>query len=148
MSLAAFTQPDIVSMVEAAALLSPISYLDHITSKFVLNLVNMHLEEALSLLGIHQLNLKSNILIDIIELGCDGGRLDCSNMLASITGENCCFNSSRVDFYLEYEPHPSSLKNLKHLFQSMFFAQLVIYYFATKIHKEMGRLGDWPKRVI
>lgn len=46
MSLAAFTQPDIVNMVAAAALLSPISYLDHITSKFVLNLVNMHLEEV------------------------------------------------------------------------------------------------------
>ncbi|KAI3803734.1 hypothetical protein L1987_31895 [Smallanthus sonchifolius] len=94
-SLAAFTQPDIVNMVEAAALLSPISYLDHITSKFVLNLVNFHLDE----------------------MACDGGRADCSDLLASITGENCCFNSSRVDFYLEYEPHPTSLKNLKHLFQ-------------------------------
>lgn len=131
MSLAAFTQPDIVNMVEAAALLSPISYLDHITSKFVLNLVNMHLEEALSLLGIHQLNLKSNILIDIIELGCDGGRLDCSNMLASITGENCCFNSSRVDFYLEYEPHPSSLKNLKHLFQMIRKGTFARYDYGT-----------------
>ncbi|KAI7730793.1 hypothetical protein M8C21_025019, partial [Ambrosia artemisiifolia] len=85
MSLAAFTQPDIVNMVEAAALLSPISYLDHITSKFVLNLVNFHLDEALSLLGIHQLNLKSNILTNIIEMACDGGRVDCSDMLAAIT---------------------------------------------------------------
>ncbi|XP_024979915.1 triacylglycerol lipase 1 [Cynara cardunculus var. scolymus] len=116
MSLAAFTQPDIADLVEAAALLSPISYLDHITSKFVLNLVQMHLDEALGLLGIHQLNMKSDILTNIIDLACDG-HVDCSDMLASITGENCCFNSSRVDFYLEYEPHPSSLKNLKHLFQ-------------------------------
>lgn len=38
-----------------------------------------------------------------------------------IAGENCCFNDSRVDFYLEYEPHPSSAKNLHHLFQSMLF---------------------------
>ncbi|XP_071935601.1 triacylglycerol lipase 1-like isoform X4 [Coffea arabica] len=62
MSLAAFTQPHIVSMVEAAALLSPISYLDHIR-------------------------------------------------------KNCCFNNSRIDFYLEYEPQPTSSKNLNHLFQ-------------------------------
>ncbi|KAL7598731.1 hypothetical protein Lser_V15G24564 [Lactuca serriola] len=116
MSLAAFTQPDIVSMVKAAALLSPISYLDHITSKLVLNLVHMYLDEALGLLGMHQLNLKSDILTNMIESACDG-HLDCSDMLASITGENCCFNSSRVDVYLEYEPHPSSVKNLKHLFQ-------------------------------
>ncbi|KAG6408955.1 hypothetical protein SASPL_131983 [Salvia splendens] len=33
------------------------------------------------------------------------------------SGENCCFNSSRIDSYLEYEPHPSSSKNLHHLFQ-------------------------------
>ncbi|KAL8234696.1 hypothetical protein R6Q59_020796 [Mikania micrantha] len=131
MSLAAFTQPDIVCMVEAAALLSPISYLDHITSKFVLNLVNLHLEEALSLLGIHQLNLKSDILTYIIEMACDGGRADCSDLLASITGENCCFNSSRVDFYLEYEPHPSSLKNLKHLFQMIRKGTFAKYDYGT-----------------
>lgn len=36
-----------------------------------------------------------------------------------IAGQNCCLNSSRVDNFLEYEPHPSSVKNLRHLFQSM-----------------------------
>ncbi|KAL3621115.1 sphingosine N-acyltransferase subunit lip1 [Castilleja foliolosa] len=41
MSLAAFTQPDISEMVEAAALLYPISYLEHITTRFVLRLVKM-----------------------------------------------------------------------------------------------------------
>lgn len=46
MSLAAFTQPDIVEMVEAAALLCPISYLDHITSTFIRRLVNMYLDEV------------------------------------------------------------------------------------------------------
>ncbi|KAL7598733.1 hypothetical protein Lser_V15G24566 [Lactuca serriola] len=116
MSLAAFTQPDIVRMVEAAALLSPISYLDHITSKLVLNLVHVYFDEALGLLGMHQLNLKSDILTNMIESVCDG-HLDCSELLSPLTGENCCFNSSRVDVYLEYEPHPSSVKNLKHLFQ-------------------------------
>ncbi|KAK2985832.1 hypothetical protein RJ640_018698 [Escallonia rubra] len=39
MSLAAFTQPDIVKMVEAAALLCPISYLEHVTAPFVLRIV-------------------------------------------------------------------------------------------------------------
>ena len=46
MSLAAFTQPHIVSMVEAAALLSPISFLDHISASFVLRLVKMHIDEV------------------------------------------------------------------------------------------------------
>lgn len=47
MSLAAFTKPDIVEMVKAAALLCPISYLDHITTDFVLRLVKMRLDEVL-----------------------------------------------------------------------------------------------------
>lgn len=47
MSLAAFTQPDLVKMVEAAALLSPISYLDHITAPLVEAAVNLHLDEVI-----------------------------------------------------------------------------------------------------
>lgn len=46
MSLAALTQPNIAEMVEAAALLCPISYLEHITAKFVLRMVNMHLDQV------------------------------------------------------------------------------------------------------
>lgn len=41
-------------------------------------------------------------------------------------GKNCCFNNSRVDFYLEYEPHPSSSKNLRHLFQSILLFSLFL----------------------
>ncbi|KAK6159302.1 hypothetical protein DH2020_006616 [Rehmannia glutinosa] len=41
MSLAALTQPDIAKMVEAAALLCPISYLEHVTAPFVLRLVKI-----------------------------------------------------------------------------------------------------------
>ncbi|XP_075487540.1 triacylglycerol lipase 1 isoform X1 [Primulina tabacum] len=116
MSLAAFTQPDIVKMVEAAALLCPISYLEHVNAPFVLRLVKMHLDEAILDIGIHELNFKSEWGTRIMDMMCDG-HLDCDDMLTSITGKNCCFNSSRIDSYLEFEPHPSSSKNLHHLFQ-------------------------------
>ena len=46
MSLAAFTQPEIVEKVEAAALLSPISFLDHVDAPFVLRMVNMHIDQV------------------------------------------------------------------------------------------------------
>lgn len=116
MGLAAFTVPDTVKMIEAAALLTPISYLDHITSRFALRAVKMHLDQMLLTLGIHQLNFRSDIGVQIIDSLCDG-HMDCSNLLSVITGTNCCFNRSRVEYYLEYEPHPSSTKNLNHLFQ-------------------------------
>ncbi|GER36933.1 lipase [Striga asiatica] len=116
MSLAAFTQSDIAKMVKAAALLCPISYLEHVTAPFVLRLVKMHLDEVILAMGIHELNFKSDLGTRVMDMMCDG-HLDCDDMLYSITGKNCCFNSSRIEFYLEFEPHPSSSKNLHHLFQ-------------------------------
>lgn len=116
MSLAALTQPDIVKMVEAAALLCPISYLEHINAPFVLRMVNMHLDNMILAMGFHQLNFHSDVGIQLLDYVCDG-HLDCNDLLASITGKNSYFNTSRVDYYLEYEPHPSSTKNLNHLFQ-------------------------------
>jgi len=46
MALAAFTMPDTVKMIEAAALLCPISYLDHLSSRFVLRAVKMNLDKV------------------------------------------------------------------------------------------------------
>lgn len=116
MSLAAFTQPDIVKSVAAAALLCPISYLDHITAPFVLKIVRLYLDDVMIDLGIHQLNFKSEFGTTIMDMICDS-HVDCNDLLTPITGKNCCFNDSRVEFYLDYEPHPSSVKNLHHLFQ-------------------------------
>lgn len=116
MSFTAFTQPEIVKMVEAAALLCPISYLGHVSSPFVLTMVDMYLDRMILAMGIHQLNFHSEIGVQILDSVCDG-HLDCSDLLASITGGNCCLNISRIDYFLEYEPHPSSAKNLNHLFQ-------------------------------
>ncbi|KAG0484177.1 hypothetical protein HPP92_008088 [Vanilla planifolia] len=136
-----FTMPDIVKLVDAAALLCPISYLNHISSSFVLRAVGLHLDQMLLSLGIHELNFQkvchffkspfsyeyillvvptlnlcSNLGVEILNALCDG-HLDCGSLLSAITGNNCCFNASRVEYYLQYEPHASSTKNLHHLFQ-------------------------------
>ncbi|KAG8650764.1 triacylglycerol lipase 1 isoform X2 [Manihot esculenta] len=116
MSLAALTQPNIAEMVEAAALLCPISYLEHISAPLVLRMVGLHLDQMVLAMGIHQLNFRSEVLINLLDSMCDG-HVDCDDLLTSMTGQNCCLNNSRVDNFLEYEPHPSSVKNLRHLFQ-------------------------------
>lgn len=115
-SFAAFTQPEIVKKVAAAALLSPISYLDHVSAPLVLRMVKMHIDKMILSMGVHQLNFKSEWAANLLVSLCDT-RLSCNDMLSSITGKNCCFNESRMEFYLEQEPHASSSKNLNHLFQ-------------------------------
>ncbi|KAK9697445.1 hypothetical protein RND81_08G038100 [Saponaria officinalis] len=65
MSLAAFTQPDAVKMVEAAALLCPISYLEHVTAPFVLRMVNLHLDKMIQAMGFHQLNFRRFVDLEL-----------------------------------------------------------------------------------
>ncbi|KAL2457783.1 Triacylglycerol lipase 1 [Forsythia ovata] len=139
-SLAAFTQPDIVEMVGAAALLCPITYMKHITARLPLRLVKMHLDQVMLEMGIHQLNFKSDWGTSIMDMMCNG-HVDCDDLLTSFTGKNCCFNSSRIDFYLEYEPHPSSAKNLNHLFQMIREGTFAMYdYGMWKNMKHYGQL--------
>lgn len=47
----------------------------------------------------------------------------------NVAGENCCLNGSRFDLFFEYEPHPSSAKNLHHLFQSTLCSILFSFMF-------------------
>ncbi|OEL14363.1 Triacylglycerol lipase 1 [Dichanthelium oligosanthes] len=114
MGLAAFTKPEIVEMISSAALLCPISYLDHVSASFVLRAVAMHLDQMLITMGIHQLNFRSAAMINLSLLS---GKIFIWFESHYERGQNCCFNSSRIDYYLEYEPHPSSTKNMRHLFQ-------------------------------
>lgn len=75
-SLVSFTQPEIVEKVEAAALLSPISCLNHVSAPMIQRMVKMHVDQMTVTVSVHELN----------------------------------FNESRVAYYLEQEPHPSSSK--------------------------------------
>ncbi|CAA3003726.1 triacylglycerol lipase 1-like isoform X2 [Olea europaea var. sylvestris] len=83
-SLAAFTEPDTVQMVGAAALLCPITYLNHMTARLPLRLVKMHLTQVLLAVGIHELNFKSDWGTRIMEMMCDR-HVDCGDLLSSIT---------------------------------------------------------------
>ncbi|KAI5435874.1 variant 2, sphingosine N-acyltransferase subunit lip1, partial [Lathyrus oleraceus] len=102
--------------VEAATLLSPISYLNHVSAPMVQRMGKMHIDQMIVTMGVHELNFKSDWGANLLVSLCDT-RLSCGDMLSSITGKNCCFNETRVAYYLEQEPHPSSSKNLNHLFQ-------------------------------
>lgn len=145
MSLAAFTQPDIVKMVEAAALLCPISYLEHVSAPFVRRMVNMYIDKMILAMGIHQLNFRSKIGVQIMDSVCEG-HLDCSDLLGSITGANCCFNTSRIEFYLEYEPHPSSSKNLNHLFQMIRTGSFAKYDYG--MYKNLRHYGSFKPPIF
>jgi lysosomal acid lipase/cholesteryl ester hydrolase len=117
MGMAAFSQTKVNSMVAAAALLSPITYLDHITSNFIKYAADHYVDRMVKTMGMRQFNLHNELGVELIDWVCMKEDVDCGNFLTALTGPNCCFNDTRIPQYLEFEPHSTSLKNLVHLAQ-------------------------------
>eukprot|EP00246_Nothoceros_aenigmaticus_P011695 TRINITY_DN3302_c0_g1_i1.p1 TRINITY_DN3302_c0_g1~~TRINITY_DN3302_c0_g1_i1.p1 ORF type:complete len:282 (-),score=27.04 TRINITY_DN3302_c0_g1_i1:309-1154(-) len=117
MALAAFTETKLAEFVSAAALLSPISYLEHITSKFCSNAARMYIDKFVKKMGLAEFGLRSDIAVQLLDMVCMNMDVECGDFLTAITGPNCCFNSTRIPYYLQYEPHSTSLKNMEHLAQ-------------------------------
>ncbi|KAA0042207.1 triacylglycerol lipase 1 isoform X2 [Cucumis melo var. makuwa] len=99
MSFAALTQPEIAKNVEAAALLSPISYLEHITAPLII-LVS----------GFHELNFKSDWGIVLLDNLCDR-LVNCINVLSSITGKGKAFNNTRVKHRVKWSIKVPTISN-------------------------------------
>lgn len=117
LGLASFTQPAVTDMLAAAALLSPISYLDHISSNFINSAAHHYIDRMVKTMGLREFNLRSEVGVRLMDWVCQREDVDCGDLLAAITGPNCCFNVTRIPYYLQFEPHSTSLKNLAHLAQ-------------------------------
>ncbi|KAL2634034.1 hypothetical protein R1flu_005513 [Riccia fluitans] len=131
---AAFTQDRVGEFVAAAAMLSPITYLDHINCAFCNVASHYYVERMMKTIGVHEFNLRNEIGVELVDRVCSSPKVDCENLLASITGANCCFNSTRIPFYMQYEPHSTSLKNLAHLAQMVRKGTFEMY--------DYGKLGN------
>ncbi|BBN12384.1 lysosomal acid lipase/cholesteryl ester hydrolase [Marchantia polymorpha subsp. ruderalis] len=134
MGLAAFTQDKVGEFVAAAALLSPITYLNHINSAFLNVAAHYYIEKMVKTMGVHEFNLRNELGVELVDRVCASPIVDCGNLLAALTGPNCCFNESRIPYYLQYEPHSTSLKNLAHLAQMIRSGTFAKY--------DYGRLGN------
>ncbi|KAH6780464.1 Myzus persicae-induced lipase 1 [Perilla frutescens var. hirtella] len=116
-ALAALSDGQLVSMMRSAALLSPVAYLGKVTSPLARFAAENLLAEALHLLRINEFNPRGKAVIDLLMQVCKTKDIDCTNLLTSFTGENCCLNSSIVSVLLQHEPQPTSTKNMIHLSQ-------------------------------
>ncbi|KAK1353648.1 hypothetical protein POM88_052013 [Heracleum sosnowskyi] len=116
-ALSAFSKGQLVSMLRSAALLSPIAYVGQVTSPLATNAADDFLAEALKWLGINEFNPRGDAVLKLLKAICAKPGVDCTDLLTSFTGQNCCLNSSVVDFFLTHEPQPTSTKNMVHVAQ-------------------------------
>ncbi|KAJ8646132.1 hypothetical protein MRB53_007880 [Persea americana] len=117
-ALASFSEGRLVDVLKSAALLCPIAYLSHMTTPIGQVAAKAFIGEIMSsLLGIPEFNPKTPVVADILTGLCKQSGFNCYDLLTSITGKNCCLNSSNVEFVLKFEPQPTSTKNMVHLAQ-------------------------------
>ncbi|CAL8139217.1 unnamed protein product [Prunus armeniaca] len=114
-ALAAFSQEKLLNLLRSAALLSPVAYLGQMSSLFVRILMDIFIAKKLKLLGVQEFpNGQTQQLVEFI---CTLPGIDCSNLLATITGPNCCLSSSSKDALFKHFPKPTATKNFIHLSQ-------------------------------
>ncbi|KAI5012837.1 hypothetical protein ZWY2020_025103 [Hordeum vulgare] len=106
-----------VSMLRSAGLLSPIAFLNKVSSPLALAAADVFLAEALYWLGIDEFDPTGTAVHGLLTDICKLPGVDCYHLMTSFTGDNCCLDNSSVQTFLAHEPQASSTKNMVHLAQ-------------------------------
>ncbi|CAN1328022.1 Triacylglycerol lipase 2 [Linum perenne] len=115
-ALAALSQGDLLNMTRSAALLCPIAHLNHITSPAKIA-ADLYIAEVIIVL-MFDFELFYRLAFSKFLKGvCDQPGINCSDLITTFTGDNCCVNVSRIDEFLDNEPQATSVKNIVHLSQ-------------------------------
>ncbi|XP_060190082.1 triacylglycerol lipase 2-like isoform X2 [Lycium barbarum] len=130
-ALASFSEGRLIDKVKSAALLCPIAYLSHITTPLG-NIAARSLLGEFMTFGLAEFNPRSKPVLEFVKLLCAAPGVDCYDLLTAITGKNCCLNSSTVQMSLEYEPQPTSTKNLVNLAQMVRIGKVSKYDYGKK----------------
>lgn len=118
-ALASFSEGKLVDKLRSAALLSPVAYLSHMTTALGTVAAKAFVGEITTLFGLAEFNPKGAPVANFLKSLCAISGIDCYDLLTSLTGKNCCLNSSTVDLFLRNEPQSTSTKNLVHLAQTV-----------------------------
>ncbi|KAI9082302.1 hypothetical protein K1719_035725 [Acacia pycnantha] len=132
-ALAAFSKFKLSNMLRSAALLSPIAYVNQMTSPLARNAAENFIAESLYKLGVFEFNLRGDAVIKFLEDLCKKPPIDCTNLFTSFTGPNCCVNPSIVNIFLEHEPQSTATKNTIHLSQMIRQGTVAMYDYENEV---------------
>ncbi|KAL3509965.1 hypothetical protein ACH5RR_029366 [Cinchona calisaya] len=140
-ALAAFSQENLLNSIRAAALLSPIAYLAQMSSTLARTAADAFIAEDLYWLGIKEFAPRGEPAVKLLQDICKQPTNNCSNLMTSFTGPNCCVNSSKTDYFLEHEPQSTATKNLIHLAQMIRQGTIAMYDYgnADENNKHYGQ---------
>ncbi|KAK4492823.1 hypothetical protein RD792_000148 [Penstemon davidsonii] len=134
--LAAFSKGQLVNMLRSASMLCPIAYVGQMTSPLARIGADNLLAEALYWLNIHEFNPRGDAVIKLLLHMCKEKGIDCTNLLTSFTGQNCCLNSTIVSVFLQHEPQSTSTKNMIHFAQMIREGTIKMYDYGDEKENE------------
>ncbi|XP_076924451.1 triacylglycerol lipase 2-like [Bidens hawaiensis] len=126
-AFSAFSKDQTLSMLRSAVLLSPIAYLGKMPSALARAGADAFLGETLYWLGLHEFAPRGEAVAGLLGNICKIPGNDCSDLMTSFTGQNCCVNSSMTEKFLEHEPQSTSTKNMIHLAQMIRTGTITMY---------------------
>ncbi|KAA8530112.1 hypothetical protein F0562_004821 [Nyssa sinensis] len=118
-ALASLSEGQLIDKVRAAALLSPIAYLSHMTTALGVVAAKAFVGEITTQLGVAEFNPKGQAVANFLKTLCAEPGVDCYDLITAITGKNCCLNASTVELFLKNEPQSTSTLNMVHLAQTV-----------------------------
>ncbi|XP_010524257.1 PREDICTED: triacylglycerol lipase 2 isoform X2 [Tarenaya hassleriana] len=118
-ALGALSEGRQVDKLRSVAMLSPIAYLDHMTTPLGDLAAKAFLGEFTTLLGVSEFNPKGEPVGSFLKSLCSRSGVDCYDLLSALTGKNCCLNASTVELFIKNEPQSTSTKNMVHLAQTV-----------------------------
>ncbi|KAL1162673.1 hypothetical protein V6Z11_A07G218800 [Gossypium hirsutum] len=132
-ALAALSKDQLLNMLRSAALLCPIAYMGQMTSPLAKNAADNFIAEAVYWLGLSEFDPRGDAVVNLLKDICSKPGIDCTNLLTSFTGQNCCLNSSIVNIFLDHEPQPSATKNMVHLAQMIRQGTIKMYDYIDEV---------------
>uniref|UniRef100_I1PJU5 Partial AB-hydrolase lipase domain-containing protein n=1 Tax=Oryza glaberrima TaxID=4538 RepID=I1PJU5_ORYGL len=106
-----------IGMLRSAGLLSPIAFLDKMSSPLARAAADVFLAEALYWLGLSEFDPTGEYVHSLVTDICKQPGIDCYNLMSAFTGDNCCLDNSSVQVFLAHEPQATATKNMIHLAQ-------------------------------
>ncbi|KAM0945441.1 putative triacylglycerol lipase [Dioscorea sansibarensis] len=108
----------LVKMVRSAIMLCPVAYMNLERSILVRFAATIFTAETHYWLGIKEFIPTGKYALEFLKKICNEPGVDCSDLLTSLTGKNCCLNISAIHVFTKFEPQSTSTKLMIHLSQS------------------------------
>ncbi|MCO5582127.1 hypothetical protein L7F22_036017 [Adiantum nelumboides] len=116
-AFAAFSQGQLLSMVNKVVMLAPIAYVDHGSALVEIGLFDLHVDQILQVANVHEFSTRTHAGTQIVELICRHSDRCFQSWIFLFAGNNCCLNMTKRSLLDKYETQSTSVKNLMHLAQ-------------------------------